>query len=101
MAAYKVAAEAGDALSQNQVGFMYYKGRGVAVGYEQARAWLGEAAAQDYPLAAGTLGTMHFYGKGVLLSFRRARELFQRAIELGCTGAVESMQILDQDIQQV
>ena len=40
MAAYKIAAEAGDALSQHQVGAMYYRGRGVAVDYKQARPWL-------------------------------------------------------------
>ena len=34
MAAYKIAAEAGDALSQSQVGFMYCMGRGVVVDYK-------------------------------------------------------------------
>ena len=36
MAAYKIAAEAGDATSQHQLGMMYYVGLGVAVDYEQA-----------------------------------------------------------------
>ena len=31
VAAYQIAAEAGHALSQHQVGMMYYKGRGVDV----------------------------------------------------------------------
>ena len=34
MAAYKIAAEAGDALSKYQVGIMYCDGRGVAVDYK-------------------------------------------------------------------
>ena len=44
MAGDKIAAEAGDALSQYQVGAMYFKGRGVAVDYKQARAGLAREA---------------------------------------------------------
>ena len=70
MAAYKIDAEAGHALSQSQVGIMYYfGGRGVAVDYKQARPWLGKAAAQDHPNAVGTLGVMYFGGKGVAPSW--------------------------------
>ena len=63
MAAYKIAAEAGDAVSQYQVGAMYCKGLGVAVDYKQGRAWLEKAAAQDDPDAVGQLGTMYFEGR--------------------------------------
>ena len=102
MAAYKIAAEAGDALaSQHQVGFMYYEGNGVAVDYQQARAWLEKAAAQDHPEAVRALGQLYYEGKGVISSWRRARELFKRAIELGFTRTVKNMQILDRNIQQV
>ena len=102
MAAYKVAAEAGDALSQFQVGNMYISGRGVAaVDFEQARAWLEKAAAQDHPPAVGMLGVMYFEGKGVAPSLRRARELCQRAIELGSSKAVENMQLLTGSIANV
>jgi len=101
MAAYKVAAEAGDAGSQHQVGFMYCYGRGVAVDYQQARAWLEKAGAQDDPDAVSQLGVMYHHGKGVTPSWRRARELYKRAIELGSSMAVEHMQTLTQSIQAV
>ena len=103
MAAYKIAAEAGDALSQYQVGLIYfYGGQGVAVDYEQARPWLEKAAAQDHPDAVGQLGALYFEGgKGVTPSWRRARELYQRAIELGDSMAVEAMQALTECIQKV
>ena len=101
MAAYKVAAEAGDAFSQFQVGGIYFEGIGVAVDYQQARAWLEKAAAQDDPEAVGELGTMYAMGKGVTPSWRRAREFYKRAIELGCSTAVKSMQILTENIQAV
>ena len=101
MAAYKVGAEGGDAGCQHQVGMMYSHGRGVAVDFQQARAWVEKAAAQDFPNAVGMLGRLYYKGKGVISSYRRARELYQRAIELGSTRSVEVMQILNEDIQQV
>ena len=101
MAAYKVAAEAGDAFSQCQVGMMYGYGLGVAVDYQQARAWFEKAAAQDYPNAVGELGWMYDEGKSVTPSWRRARELYKRAIELGESMAVKSMQTLTHNIQAV
>ena len=101
VAAYKIAAEAGDALSQWQIGTMYYYGEGVAMDYEQARPWIEKAAAQDYPDAVGTLGVMYADGLGVTPSWRRARELYERAIELGNSRAVKSMQALTQSIANV
>ena len=101
MAAYKIAAEAGDAMSQYQVGFMYYEGRGVAVDYEQARPWLEKAAAQDQPNAVGTLGAMYTEGKGVAPSWRRARELYERAIELGNSEVAEGMRNFTEMIANV
>ena len=84
-----------------QVGFMYGLGHDVAVDYQQARAWFEKAAAQDDPIGVRALGQMYYQGKGVISSYCRARELFERAIELGCTGAVERMQVLNNDIQEV
>ena len=101
MAAYKIAADAGDTLSQYQVGMMYCNGLGVAVDFEQARPWIEKAAAQDQPAAVGQLGTMYGSGNGVAPSWRRARELFQRAIELGDSRAVKNMQTLIRSIAKV
>ena len=102
MAAYKVAAEAGDALSQYQLGTMYYDGLGVAVDYQQARPWFEKAAAQNFTRAVGQLGVMYHDGKGVTKRWRRARELYKRAIELGNSQvAVKNMQILTEAIQNV
>ena len=89
-------------MCQLQVGSMYIHGaRGVAVDYKQALLWIEKAAAQDDPNAFGQLGFMYMDGKGVTPSWRRARELLKRAIELGCSKAVENMQILTQSIQNV
>ena len=101
MAAYKIAAEAGDALSQHQVGIMYYQGQGVPVDFEQAIPWLEKTAAQDQPNAVGLLGFMYFDGNGVTPSWRRARELWERAIELGYSQSVRDMQTLTANIANV
>ena len=98
MAAYKIAAEAGDAVSQHQVGFMHCEGRGVAVDFEQARPWFEKAAAQDQPLAVLVLGTMYADGQGVAPSWRRARGFYQRAIKLGDPRTGEGMQMLTLDV---
>ena len=101
MAAYKVGAEGGNAQCQYQVGMMYCHGDGVAVDFKQARLWLEKAAAQDFPDAVDALGSMYTNGDGVTPSMRRARELYQRAIELGNSPAVENMQTLTKNIQKV
>ena len=101
MAAYKVSAEGGDAVCQHQVGMMYYYGEGVAVDYEQARLWIEKAVAQDHPGAVCTLGVMYADGQGVTPSFQRARELYKRGIEFGESHAVEGMQHLNTNIQNV
>ena len=101
MAAYKIAAEAGDAVSQYQVGWMYYNGLGVAVDYKLARAWFEKTAAQDDPDAVGQLGVMYCDGLGVTPSWRRGREYCQRAIALGNPQAVKNMQNLTQAIAKV
>ena len=103
MAAYKVGAEAGDALSQYQLGHMYYDGLGgVDVDFKQARAWFEKAVAQDHRNAVGQLALLYGMGHGVTSSWRRARELYQRSIELGGgSQAAQDMQFFTENIQQV
>ena len=101
MVAHKVAGEGGEVVSQYQVGFMYYDGLGVDVDYTQALPWFEKAAAQDYPGAVMQLGNMYFAGYGVTSSCRRAREYTERAIELGHSETVETMQRLTELIQEV
>ena len=104
MPAYRIGAEWGDAICQNQLGGMLStEGYGVdPLNYEQALVWFKKAAAQDLPHAFNTLGVMAAYGRGQQPSWRRAREYLQRAIELGAGAqAAQSMQNLNGFIQQV
>ena len=100
MAAYKIAAEAGDADSQLILGMMYFNGHGVDVDYKLALPWFEKAAAQDQPLAVRVLGTMYADGLGAAPSWRRAREFYPRAIKLGDSRTVEGMQMLTLDIAE-
>ena len=102
MAAYKVAAEGGDAQCQNQVGCMYHNMHdGDADSGKQSLIWLKKAAAQDYPASVGALGLMYSTGQGVTPSWRRARQYYERAIELGDFHAMQNLQNLTQSIQNV
>ena len=58
-------AEAGDALAQNSLGFMYQIGRGVPQDYQEALKWYRLAAEQDYAKAQSHLGIMYGGGYGV------------------------------------
>ena len=95
--------ERGGEYSQHQLGTMYCLGQGMdSPDYKQALVWYEKAVAQDDPFAGNALGIMVEEGRGPCpSSYRRARELYQRAIGLGCEQAIENMQILQENIRQV
>ena len=103
LAAYKIGAEGGNAICQNQLGNMLsMESYGVdPLDYKQALVWYGKAAAQDDSYACIGLGSMAYEGLGQTASWRRAREHFQRAIDLGNTEAAGNMQVLREEIQKV
>jgi TPR repeat protein len=45
---FRKAADQGDALAQNNIGWMYAKGQGVPRDLSEARAWIQRAAAGGY-----------------------------------------------------
>ncbi len=59
-------AEQGHAKAQNNLGFMYRKGRGVPQDYAKAMKWYSKAAAQGDTIAQNILGNMYYEGRGVL-----------------------------------
>ena len=61
-----------DAPSQAGLGFMYYRGDGVAVDNQKAAYWLRKAAEHGQPEGQMMLGTLYFYGKGVTQSYVQA-----------------------------
>ena len=65
MAEFKPLAEQGDAKSQYFVGFLYFRGYGVAKDNAEAANWFRKAAAQGDSLGAFYLGKMYEKGEGV------------------------------------
>ena len=100
-AAYRVGADGGDASCQWQLGEIYLAGRGVDVDDALALTWIRKAALQSEPNALGQLGEAYFVGRGVVPSWRQARAYYRQAIELGCSGVIVRLQLLNISIRQV
>jgi uncharacterized protein len=65
ISSFRKAAARGDAKAQNNLGFMYSEGQGVARDYKQAMSWYRKAAAQGDAGAQNNLGLIYYKGEGV------------------------------------
>jgi TPR repeat protein len=63
---YEKAAAQGSDAAQNNLGLLYYNGKGVRKNYAQAAGWFEKAAAQGNVLARYNLGALYYNGYGVL-----------------------------------
>jgi hypothetical protein len=62
---YRMAADNGSAMAQNNLGATYAKGRGVQQDYVQASQWFAKAAEQGDAQAQASLGYLYKEGLGV------------------------------------
>jgi TPR repeat protein len=65
-------AEHEDASAQAGLGFMFYRGLGMASDNQKAAFWLRKAAEHGQPEGQMMLGTLYFYGRGVTQSYVQA-----------------------------
>ena len=65
IAAYRAAAERGEAWAQFNLGNMYYNGEGVPQDDATAVMWYTKAAEQGNAAAQSNLGNMYYNGEGV------------------------------------
>lgn len=72
-------AEQGNADAQNELGFMYYRGRGVEQSYAKAAEWWRKAAEQGHAGARVRLGDMYCKGNGVEQDYVEAVKWYQLA----------------------
>ena len=77
----RASAKGGDASAQNQLGLLYYEGKGVPQNYQQAKQWFEEGAKQGHAGAQTNLGTMYLHGEGAPQSDRMALFWFNQAAE--------------------
>ena len=84
---YRKAADQGDANAQNNLGIMYYMGRGVAQDYAAAISWYRKAADQGLALAQHQLGYMYAEGRGVRQDYVQALKWYNLSAASGYDAA--------------
>ena len=87
-------AQAGDPMAQNNIGFMYRKGRGVPLNETEAVKWYRRAAEQGFPEAMTNLGYMYDEGRGVEQDLVESYKWFLLAAERGREGADGHLEVL-------
>ena len=75
--------KAGNALAQNNLGFMYQIGLGVPKDYEQALKWYRKAIKQRCAIAQFNLGSMYFKGLGTAKNYKQAEVWYKKAAKQG------------------
>ena len=83
----KAKAEAGDAMAQINLGFMYHQGQGVEQDLKEAVKWYQKAADQGQVNAQYTLGWMYANGRGVEQNYVTACAWYNIAAAKGDTEA--------------
>ncbi|WP_367109995.1 tetratricopeptide repeat protein [uncultured Psychrobacter sp.] len=83
MQLYLLAADNGSFNAQNNIGTMYYVGRGVTQSYTKAFEWYKKAAEQDVGLAQFNLGDLYEQGQGVPQDYEKAFEWYKKAADQG------------------
>lgn len=83
----KARAEAGDATSQHNLGFMYANGMGVARNDQEAVRWYRQAAERGLASSQYNLGVMYANGVGLAQSDQEAVKWYRLAAEQGLADA--------------
>ena len=72
-------AQGGDAKAQNELGLLYYEGKGVPQNHKKAKEWFDKAVEQGHTGAQVNLGTLYLRGEGAPQSSQMALFWFSRA----------------------
>jgi uncharacterized protein len=80
---FRPLAEQGNASAQNDLGYMYYSGKGVPKDYKEAEKWYRLSSAQGNAAAQSNLGVMYYNGNGVLKDYKEAEKWFRLLAEQG------------------
>lgn len=88
---YRQAADKGDALAQNFVGWIYQNGLGTAANYAESVKWYQKASAQGFSPAITNMGWCYQNGLGVTADVQEAIKWYQKAIAQGNESAEINM----------
>jgi TPR repeat protein len=72
-------AQGGDASAQNELGLLYYEGKGIPQDHRKAKEWFDKAVEQGHAGAQVNLGTLYLRGEGAPQSSQMALFWFTRA----------------------
>ncbi len=84
---YQQAAEKGNPDAQNNLGWMYGQGNGVAQDFAKAAEWYQKAANQGDATAQRNLGVLYENGRGVSRDISKALEFYRKAAVQGDSQA--------------
>ena len=93
-AACRRLADQGEGLAQNNLGSLYYQGKGLAHDYAEAAKWYRKAADQGNSLAENNLGFLYYSGRGARQDYAEAAKWFRRAADHGNADAQTSLGVL-------
>jgi len=93
---YLLAAHAGDASAQNNMGEMYESGRGLQSDPAQAAGWYRKAAEAGFAPAQFNLGRLYAEGRGVPRDFTQARKWLESADKAGVAAARQALDWIGQ-----
>lgn len=80
---YLKAAQQGNAIAQNNLGFMYANGHGVTQNYQEAFKWYLKSAQQGLAVAQINLGELYENGYGTRRDLQQAIEWYNKAAQQG------------------
>ena len=83
LAVLRPLADAGNIAAQNNVGRMYYDGKGVPENDAEAVKWFQLAAEKGHPMAQFNLGAAYEYGSGVPQDIEQALRWYRQAAQQG------------------
>ncbi len=93
---YRRAAQAGNPLGMNGLGYLYQHGDGVRLDYAEAVRWYRAAAEAGSSYAMNNLGLMYARGHGVAQDYAEAVRLYRAAIAGGNSGALNNLGVMYQ-----
>jgi tetratricopeptide (TPR) repeat protein len=84
---YRKAADQGNAAAQENIGWLYHNGWGVAQDYAEAMRWYRKAADQGNAAAQENIGWLYQDGKGVTQDYAEAMLWYRKAADQGNASA--------------
>lgn len=94
LAAFKEAAEKGDARGQYNLGVLYLTGQGTTRDLDQAVAWHRRAADRGLAAAQHGLGLLYYQGQGVERDHKQAATWFRKAADQGMADAQYNLGVM-------